>query len=251
MKKVFRKVLFLSTLHWMGCATMVPNQQSGLLAGTQVQERLGIYLYNQGDITGRPQLTIFFHGAGGAAESLAHLVQPGENQIFLFPNLPYVDPFTAERGGVGYLAWPRYPLLQPDKQSIIAKALSLESSSMMRLIQEFQTKYGATEQVNIVGFSQGGVQAYHLACTLGKKADRLILWASPTRHLTFDQFPNLRTKIVLLHNEDDEVVPLKEERTFYEQLKKMKYNIVSDLKGVGGHSLTSDYLKLLRKQLMR
>ena len=243
------RISIIGFLAMTGCTTVETVKQDSLKIGTEIQERLGIYLYKIGPMTGTPQMTVFIHGAGGTAESFAGLFSPGKNQIFLFPNLPYVDSYMTQHGETGYLAWPRDPRLPPNLETVIGRSLALESKFIEKVVTKLGKEYKTRSKINIVGFSQGGAQAYNFACRVGGKAGLLVLWASPVHNLTLGLYPDKSTKILVLHNQDDESVPQADERPFYDLLKEKGYTLSLDLTGIGGHFPTENHRSTLLAHL--
>jgi predicted esterase len=162
---------------------------------------------------------------------------PSNNQIFVFVDSPYFDESSLERGHKGYLAWPRKKGVT-ENYNLIQESIDLQSEYLSKISKQIQTQYNANSKINIIGFSQGGVQAYSFASDFGDTVEKLILWATPIKNLTFGKVVEKNVKVTILHNLDDDNVSIDNSTWLHEKLQLL--SIASALfKGKGLHKLTN------------
>ena len=133
------------------------------------------------------------------------------------------------------------------------QSITKQSLHFWNIVEQIKSKEKAYPKVNIVGFSQGGVFAYHMAAQNPTQLRSLTLCFTPLEGLTFNK--KIKPKphaidILILHNQDDKSVNTSH-TIFAEQLIKREKNIrvVVEIGKNGGHALTEKQIIRVREHL--
>ena len=167
------------------------------------------------EILSQPQLpvvasVIWLHGLGADGNDFAPLVPelqlPKDLSVrFVFPHAPHI-PVTINAGYV-MPAW--YDILEMNLERKVDEAQLIASAEAVQHLVEREIARGvASENIILVGFSQGGAVAYHAGLTFGKTlAGLLILSSYFATHASATIDPaNQHTPILIQHGSRDPVV---------------------------------------------
>ncbi len=190
------------------------------------------------------QLVIFLHGYGANGADLLNISQSFKNyfpnMVFLAPNAP----FQCE-GMIGGYKWFNLPWLDNSKEYDYIK--TFEES--LHILDEWLTQkilYENVEDKNVFlfGFSQGTMLALH-AATIRKKSLGGVLGFSGKLIEEKKFNSNLLSKcpILLVHGDQDDVVPYNNSISASEKLKSEGFQVNFHLtKGIG-HGISPEGLQ--------
>lgn len=172
---------------------------------------------------------IWLHGLGADGNDFAPLVPelrlPGTKSIrFIFPHAPRM-PVTIN-GGYVMPAW--YDILEMNLDRRVDEKQLIASADAVRLLIEREIERGvASENIILVGFSQGGAVAYHAGLTNDKPlAGLLILSSYFATYASAEINPaNQHTPILIQHGSADPVVNEVLGKRAYHFLQEHKCNV--------------------------
>jgi phospholipase/carboxylesterase len=204
---------------------------------------INYFILNQSSSPSR--MVLFLHGLGASGNDLVFIYQALLRElndiIGVFPTAPNI-PVSLNRG---YMmpAW-------FDIESIthfsdrMNEGLSLMMNPLVEIVREVQDQYPSITEVNIVGFSQGGVVALALSHYV------------PVNHLallsTF--YPQQRQicpdskKIFIAHGEHDDIVPFQLGSHLYNRLKDINNLHINfyQYKNMGHHIINEEIADLIK-----
>ncbi len=175
---------------------------------------------------------IWLHGLGDSGNGFAPIAPelnlPEDLGIkFIFPHAPVI-PVTINNG-MEMRAW--YDIRSLDMETRADIEGVKQSASLIESIILKEIEGGIpSENIMLVGFSQGGVIALHLGTRFDKKLAGIVAlstYMSEVRELQHEKSKeNQRTPILMCHGQQDEVVPMLMGKTAYTALKKNDYDVV-------------------------
>ncbi len=153
---------------------------------------------------------IWLHGLGADGNDFASLVPelrlPKDLSVrFIFPHAPQI-PVTIN-GGYVMPAW--YDILEMNLERKVDETQLIASSEAVQSLIEREISRGvASENIILVGFSQGGAVAYHAGLTYAKPLGGLLILSSYfATHASASIDPaNQHTPILIQHGSRDPVV---------------------------------------------
>lgn len=172
---------------------------------------------------------IWLHGLGDSGNGFAPIVNqfnfPANPAIrFIFPHAP-VRPVTVNNN-MPMRAW--YDIKSMDFKDRADKTGVEESAQMVQTLIESEIDNGIKpERIVVVGFSQGGVIALHLANRLPFKVAGVLAMSTYLSHdpVVANQSKNAETPILMMHGTDDDVVPCPLGQMSYQQMQQAGYHI--------------------------
>ncbi|MGQ8364265.1 alpha/beta hydrolase [Glaciecola sp. 1036] len=175
---------------------------------------------------------IWLHGLGDSGNGFApiapELQLPEELGIkFVFPNAP-IRPVTINNG-MQMRAW--YDIKSMDMESRADEEGVRESADQVQKLIENEIANGIpSTNILLVGFSQGGVIAYHLGTRFSQPLAGIVglsTYMCKPELLTFEKHSaNDNTPILCCHGQQDEVVPLFLGRTAYQTIVNNGYKVI-------------------------
>lgn len=193
------------------------------------------------------KLVVFLHGVGADGEDLISLADNFslhlKNAIFISPNAPFsYDMFPA-----GY-QW--FSLLDRDEDVMyegVEKALPILKNYIDKNLAEYSLTY---KDLVLVGFSQGTMMAIQLALRLDEACLAVIgfsgaLIKSKELELSKKSTP----PILLIHGNEDQVIPVQSHIYAVEQLRKMNLEIEGHIMTGLGHGINMEGINIANRFL--
>lgn len=157
---------------------------------------------------------IWLHGLGDSGNGFAPIapelkLDPSLGVKFIFPHAP-IRPVTINNG-MEMRAWYDIKSMEMDSRADIEGVL--ESSDAVKNLIENEIKNGiAANKIMLIGFSQGGVIAYHLGTRFEQSLAGIVglsTYMCEPQSLTEQKHEaNQDTPILVCHGVQDEVVPM-------------------------------------------
>ena len=199
------------------------------------------------------KVVIFFHGYGADGNDLISLSDAFNktlpNAIFYSPNAPE----KCEMGGFGY-QW--FPIKQNNDGSLDLNA-EKEIMNSVGLINNYIDNVEKVSGVNtedfiLVGFSQGTMMILETLFSREKKFSALIGFSGGFINI-FKNIPkeNLRTPILLIHGDSDQVVPMEMTNIACKNLKSLGFKVDKYFSKGLGHGISLDGLSEATKFLKK
>ncbi len=170
---------------------------------------------------------ILCHGYGGDGKDISLLASYWKNYL---PKTLFICPDAPERCDVSSSGFQWFDLRDENEDQILAKSLIAETK-LNKLIDEVMKKNNLSDnQIAIGGFSQGCMISLQTGIKRKKKINSIIGFSGKiidTNHL--EKNINSRPNIILMHGDNDQVVPvsyLLEAREFF---NKNEYKIESEI----------------------
>lgn len=174
---------------------------------------------------------IWLHGLGDSGNGFApiapELQLPSSLGVkFIFPHAP-IRPVTINNG-MEMRAW--YDIKSMDMESRADIGGVQESAELVKALVESEIASGIpANKIILVGFSQGGVIAYHLGVRFAHSLAGIIglstYMCQPESLPSEKDSANANTPILICHGQQDEVVPLSLGRAAYETFKRYDYKV--------------------------
>ena len=205
-------------------------------------------------ITGKTnKVVIFFHGYGADGNDLISLSDAFSNTlpdaVFYSPNAPE----KCEMGGFGY-QW--FPIKQNNDGSLDLKA-EKEIMNSVGLINDYIDEVEKISGVNtedfiLVGFSQGTMMILETLFSREKKFSALIGFSGGFINIS-KNIPkeNLCTPILLIHGDNDQVVPMEMTNIAYKSLEGLGFKVEKYFSKGLGHGISLDGLTEATKFLKK
>ena len=193
-------------------------------------------------------LVIFLHGVGASGADLAPLADT------LFPLLPasvFASPDGPERfdgGGSGRQWFSVAGVTQANRSQRVQHA----RAAFDRVVSSEIEKHGLAgrlDRIAFFGFSQGAIMALD-AVAIGRWPVRAVVAASG-RLATAPEANEPLTKILLMHGENDPVIPVQETRLAAERLRAAGFEVEAKLYPGLGHVLSAEGVQTAGKFLAR
>jgi phospholipase/carboxylesterase len=193
-------------------------------------------------------LVIFLHGVGANGADLAPLADT------LFPFLPasvFASPDGPERfdgGGSGRQWFSVAGVTQANRSERVQHA----RAGFDRVVSSEIEKHGLAgrlDRVAFFGFSQGAIMALDAVAT-GRWPVRAVVAASG-RLATKPEANDPFTKILVMHGENDPVIPAQETRLAAERLRAAGFEVEAKLYPGLAHSLSAEGVETAGKFLAR
>lgn len=174
-------------------------------------------------------VVIWLHGLGVDGHDFAPIVKeldlPSDARIrFLFPHAPEI-PVTIN-GGYIMPAW--YDILVAGFERQIDRAQLLQSVDNILDLIETQIDLGIPEnRIVIAGFSQGGAVAFHIALFEKIKFAGLLALSTYIADKELSDYsvnPNQSLPIMVMHGEQDDVVPMVLAQQSVELIKEIGFD---------------------------
>jgi len=174
---------------------------------------------------------IWLHGLGADGHDFENIVQELHLNVmphirFIFPNAP-IQPITIN-GGMEMRAWYDILVMQLTREVDI-NGIYQSAKLIEQLIEREQNNGIASENILLVGFSQGGVIALHSGLRYPQKLAGIIALSSylPTLpQLANEASPaNKDTPIFMGHGILDSIVAIESGKAVYDSLHSQSYNI--------------------------
>ena len=199
------------------------------------------------------KVVIFFHGYGADGNDLISLSDVFEkilpDAIFYSPNAPE----KCEMGGFGY-QW--FPIKQNNDGSLDLNA-EKEIKSSVELINNYIDEVEKVSGVNsenfiLVGFSQGTMMILETLFSRKKKFSALIGFSGGLISIPKDiSKENLYTPILLIHGDNDQVVPMEMTNIAYKSLEGLGFKVEKYFSKGLGHGISLDGLTEATKFLKK
>lgn len=176
-------------------------------------------------------VVIWLHGLGDSGNGFAPIVPalnlPTNSAVrFIFPHAP-VRPVTINNG-MPMRAWYDIQSLDFNNRADV-QGVEESAAAVKQLIGQEMAKGIPSERIVLAGFSQGGVIAYQLGLGFDHPlAGILCLSTYISQPESLDDRlneANKKTPIMVMHGEQDDVVPQFLGHGAYQQLQKLGYNI--------------------------
>ena len=199
------------------------------------------------------KVVIFFHGYGADGNDLISLSDAFEkiltDAVFYSPNAPE----KCEMGGFGF-QW--FPIKQNNDGSLDLNA-EKEIKSSVRLINNYIDEVEKVSGVNtedfiLVGFSQGTMMILETLFSREKKFSALIGFSGGLMSIPKDiSKVNLSTPILLIHGDNDQVVPMEMTNIAYKSLEGLGFKVEKYFSKGLGHGISLDGLTEANKFLKK
>lgn len=174
---------------------------------------------------------IWLHGLGDSGNGFAPIapelkLDPALGVKFIFPHAP-IRPVTINNG-MKMRAW--YDIKTMDMGSRADIQGVLESSEQVKALIEHEISQGIpANKIMLIGFSQGGVIAFHLGTRFDQKlagiAGLSTYMCEPSSLTTEKHAANMTTPILCCHGIQDEVVPMSLGKLAYTTLQDNGYDV--------------------------
>jgi phospholipase/carboxylesterase len=162
------------------------------------------------------RLFLFLHGLGASGDDLVFIYEALTSEfndiIGVFPAAPVRA--VSINGGYMMPAWFDIESITHFSESM-NEGLSLIMQPLIATVREVQLQYPSIKDVNIIGFSQGGVVALALSHFIPIGHLALLSTFYPQQR---DISPNSK-KIFIAHGERDDIVPFRLGYELYHRLK--------------------------------
>lgn len=202
------------------------------------------------------EIVIFFHGYGADGNDLISLSDAFSkilpNAVFYSPNAPQ----KCEMGGMGY-QW--FPIKQKNDGSLDLNAKNeiLNSVKLINLyIDEIELDTGiSSKNFILIGFSQGTMMILETLLSREKKISAVVGFSGGFLNVTNKISKlNLDTPILLIHGDDDNVVPMEMTTMACKNLNNLGYSAITYFSKGLGHGISLDGLaestKFLKKLII-
>ena len=170
---------------------------------------------------------ILCHGYGGDGRDISLLASYWKNYL---PDTLFVCPDAPEKCAVSSTGFQWFDLTDENQDQILAKSLIAEIK-LNKLIDEVMEKNNLSDnQLAIGGFSQGCMISLQAGIKRKKKINSIIGYAGKiidTNHL--EKNINSRPNIILMHGDNDQIVPMSFLLEAKEFFNKNQYKIESKI----------------------
>lgn len=170
---------------------------------------------------------ICLHGLGAGAEDLLPLakqlkVDQHAALRFIFPSAP--ERSVTANGGYLMPAWYDILAFSPQRQ-INSQHLNEVSEQVSQLIEQQIAQGISSENIILMGFSQGGAVAYHCALNTSQQLSGLVCMSTYLLPQSLPEQPwQINTPILIQHGLQDDVVPPSLGQQAAEQLQALGYH---------------------------
>jgi phospholipase/carboxylesterase len=194
-------------------------------------------------------LVIFLHGVGANGADLAPLADT------LLPSLPasvFASPDGPERfdgGGSGRQWFSVAGVTQANRSERVQHARAAFDRVVSREVEKHGF-VGRLDRLAFFGFSQGAIMALDAVAT-GRWPVRAALAASGRLATAPDAKTEQLTKILVMHGENDPVIPAQETRLAAERLRAAGFEVEAKLYPGLGHVLSAEGVQTAGKFLAR
>ncbi len=199
------------------------------------------------------EVLVLFHGYGASAQDLLPLALPlaqflpTARQVFLEAPEPYPDASL-----VGARAW--FPLQELSIEKIV-KGLQAVESLVAEAIEAISNAYRLPfSRIALLGFSQGGMVALQATCSTRHNKVPSNFLASvgiATRAVETNSKDATNTPILMIHGDEDKVVPFAQGLRTAEMLRKQGYNLKWHERRGMGHEIDQQTLQVAGEFLAR
>jgi phospholipase/carboxylesterase len=193
------------------------------------------------------QLILFLHGVGADGDNLidiAHILQPHFPAAqFLSPNA--LQPY--DRAPFGY-QW--FSLRDTTEQALLA-GLNSAMPQLNSYVDQQLKRFDLTEQdLAVIGFSQGCMIALH-TFPRRPKPIALVIGLSGSLVAPYLLAKELQSKpsILLMHGEQDQVIPIKYMKLGAQSLKSLGFDIKTHIYPYLEHSIIQEEIEEMIKEL--
>ena len=190
------------------------------------------------------EIVIFFHGYGADGSDLISLSDAFSkilpNAVFYSPNAPQ----TCQMGGLGY-EW--FPIKQKNDGSLDLNAKNeiLNSIKLInRYIDEIESDTGiSSKNFILIGFSQGTMMVLETLLSREKKISAVVGFSGGFLNVKNNVSKiNLDTPILLVHGDEDNVVPMEMTKMAKKNLNSLGYFVNTYFSKGLGHGISLDGL---------
>ena len=204
----------------------------------------------------KPKKLIFLlHGYGDHADNFIHLAEQLNDKIiegnFFAPNAPFEVP-QYPSGRQWFNPYPNgihFNEVGPEEK----KVMKQECESSIHLLQKYIDSLCLINKLSykdcfIVGFSQGAMIAYELGNHINKTLAGCIMLSG--RILSSNKLADqifVKTPLLIVHGDKDEIVPSKYYTEACEIAKLNKFSFEGYLIGEEGHTISLKTLELVQK----
>lgn len=174
---------------------------------------------------------IWLHGLGDSGNGFAPIapelqLDPNLGVKFIFPHAPMRA--VTINNGMKMRAW--YDIKSMDMESRADVDGVIESSNQVERLIENEIAMGIpANKIILIGFSQGGVIAYHLGTRIAASLAGIVALSTymcEPESLTCEKHEaNQQTPILCCHGLQDEVVPIRAGKLAYNTLQTNEYNV--------------------------
>ena len=207
-------------------------------------------------ITGKTnKVVIFFHGYGADGNDLISLSDAFSNTL---PDAVFYSPNAPEKCGMGGFGYQWFPIQQNNDGSLDLNA-EKEIMNSVELINNYidnveKVSGVSTEDFILVGFSQGTMMILETLFSREKKFSALIGFSGGLINIS-KNIPkeNLSTPILLIHGDNDQVVPMEMTNIAFKNLESLGFTVQKYFSKGLGHGISLDGLleanKFLKKMI--
>ena len=191
------------------------------------------------------EITIFFHGYGADGNDLISLSDAFSK---ILPSSDFYSPNASEKCEMGGLGYQWFPIRQNNDGSLDLNA-EKEILNSVNLINNYIDNIEdisgiKSSKFNLIGFSQGTMMILETLLSRNKKFKSIIGFSggfiSGIKNIIKD---NLSTPILLIHGDDDQVVPMQMTNIAQKNLTNMGFNVDKYFCEGLGHGISLDGLK--------
>lgn len=172
---------------------------------------------------------VWLHGLGDSGDGFAPIapelkLDPSLGVKFIFPHAP--QRAVTINNGMKMRAWYDIKSMDMNKRADLEGVM--ESSAQVKQIIEHEISNGIpSHKILLIGFSQGGVIAYHLGTRLEMPLAGIVALSTymcePQNLAVEKQQANQKTPILCCHGTQDPVIPIDKGRMAYTELQDNGY----------------------------
>lgn len=190
------------------------------------------------------KLVVMLHGYGSNKDDLINLAPELSkfvpSALFVSPNAPF-----------DFEGMPRseakqwFSLADRSKKTLINE-IGIAEKYIIKFILEQLKKYNLTENdLCVLGFSQGTMLSLYLIMQALIKPKLLIGYSGRLfeNEWSCDLFDKI-TKVLLIHGEEDEIVPVEDMLSAVEILKKYKFQVTHHISRYLAHGIDNDGIRI-------
>jgi len=190
-------------------------------------------------------LVVFVHGYGADGNDLIGLADPLAEHL---PDVVFHSPNAPQRctgNPMGY-QWFPIPWLDGSSEADAAEGMASAAAMLNEWLDETMKAEGVDEDHTIlVGFSQGTMMSLHIAPRRAEPLAGIVGFSgrllSPE---TLEDEAKSHLPILLIHGDQDEVVPLQSLPEAADALTKVGYEVYTHISKGTGHGIAQDGLQL-------
>ncbi|MCL2566646.1 MAG: alpha/beta hydrolase-fold protein [Alphaproteobacteria bacterium] len=199
-------------------------------------------------------VVILLHGYGSNAEdliSIAPLFKNMKDTLFVAPNAPYeIEGFAGNQ-------W--FPLITKENENggfdveiSSFGEVKIASNLIIKLIEEIKEHHKLDSQnISLFGFSQGGILSLYTALNNDMQLGNVISHSGVYYGEHENENFNSSQKILMIHGEDDEVLPLEKFYLSIDYLKSHDIPFKSYVEKGLSHCINTNTIEICEKFLLK